>query len=410
MAQKTKKIKKREKWYFGIVNFFLRMIFNIYARLTYNYRPKKFRLKRKTPYLILSNHLATLDPVFVGLSFSRPIIYVAGDGIFRKKLIAFFLRTLVNPISKRKGAADVTTIKEIESTLRQKSVVCLFPEGNRAYDGEPGDISPSIAKLVRMLKVNVLLYRLEGGYLSSPRWKHKGRRGFMTGYVKKMLTVEEIAAMTNDELYKAILDGIRVSTKELQQARPVKYKSKLRAEYLEIVTYRCCKCRETGTITSKGNFITCSNCGMKAEFTETGELKRVTEPIPFVYVNEWIKWQRDWLIESNLPNDGRVLAGDKCKVYGVSGQKENDEKEFVGEVVMTTESISFPFDGKILTVNFSEILSLAIQFQSVLCVVTKDQQYKVILVPSNSSPLKYTDAFYYFKAKANGEKPTEWGI
>lgn len=406
---KNAKTKKRERWYFGIVNFFLRGIFTVFAKLTYNYKPKKFRLKRKTPYLILSNHLATLDPVFVGLSFNRPIIYVTADGIFKNKIAAFFLRVLVAPISKQKGAADVSTIKEIDATLRQGSAVCLFPEGNRPYDGELVYISPSIAKLARMFKVNVLLYRIEGGYLSSPRWKHKGRKGKMRGYVQRVLTPEEISGMTNDELYQAIIDGIRVSTKVLQQTNPTKYKSNIRAEYLELATYRCPKCQKVATISSKGNNIKCSACGLEAHFTKTGELEGVGEKLDFVYVSQWMKWQRQWWIDNNIANDGFEIARDACEVYKIEGDK-GGTKVGEGEVVLTTNTLTFPEHSGLKTFQIEDIISIVVMFQNLLCINVKDGHYKVQLKSRTASPLKYMDPYYYFKAKTQGETPSFWGI
>ena len=49
----------------------------------------------------------------------------------------------------------------------------------------------SITKLIKLLKLPVLIYRIEGGYLTSPRWSKKLRRGKVRGYVYSTWTYDE---------------------------------------------------------------------------------------------------------------------------------------------------------------------------------------------------------------------------
>jgi 1-acyl-sn-glycerol-3-phosphate acyltransferase len=60
--------------------------------------------------------------------------------------------------------------------LRRGGMVGLYPEGVRTWDGTNGPLIPTVAHLIRRMKVPVFSCRLEGGYLSWPRWANRWRR------------------------------------------------------------------------------------------------------------------------------------------------------------------------------------------------------------------------------------------
>ena len=46
--------------------------------------------------------------------------------------------------------------------------VCVFPEGNRTWDGVTAKFLPSIGKLARSSGASLVTYKLTGGYFASP--------------------------------------------------------------------------------------------------------------------------------------------------------------------------------------------------------------------------------------------------
>ena len=83
----NKYVKARHRFFFTM----LRPIARIVARKFY-FKAKAVKLPKKTNYLILSNHQSFFDPVWVGLSFRRPIYFVAGDAFLSQK---WYLRLLM---------------------------------------------------------------------------------------------------------------------------------------------------------------------------------------------------------------------------------------------------------------------------------------------------------------------------
>lgn len=91
-----------------MVFWFLRGPFKLFFRMKYNMKPQKYQLENK-PYLILSNHLTTLDPFIVACSFKRPIYYMASTDLFSSKY-GKIIEHLVAPIPKSKSVKDLGEI------------------------------------------------------------------------------------------------------------------------------------------------------------------------------------------------------------------------------------------------------------------------------------------------------------
>ncbi len=287
----------------------------------YGFRGKRFAGRRGSgPYLILANHTTPLDPVCLGASFDFPVYYVASDHIFRLGWISRLLVWLVAPIPIVKSRVDLQTIKDMMTIVRQGGSVCLFPEGNRNYNGETVGFPVSAAKLAKSLGVPVVLYRIEGGYLTAPRWADTVRRGKMTGSVARVISVEELKAMTAGQLHEVISRELFVDAFEAQRHAPVRFRGNRLAEALERFLYLCPGCNSMATLRSDGDLLRC-DCGLTARYTETGFLEPVGKAVQlFRTVHDWDRWQksalRQWLTEKlELPGGQPLLQDDGMRLY-----------------------------------------------------------------------------------------------
>ena len=77
MSKKKTWIKTRHK----VVTCLLRPVFGIFVRLKYGIKIEKFKDQGKRPHLILMNHQTAYDQFFVGLTFNRPVCYLASEDI-----------------------------------------------------------------------------------------------------------------------------------------------------------------------------------------------------------------------------------------------------------------------------------------------------------------------------------------
>lgn len=261
-----------------------------YSALRYRIRVEKFKEQGKRAYLILYNHQTAFDQFFVGMAFRGSIYYVASEDIFSKGWVSSLIRWIVAPIPIKKQATDLTAVKNCIRVAREGGTIAIAPEGNRTYSGKTEYMSPAIAGLARKLGLPIALYRIEGGYGVHPRWSDKLRRGKMRGYVSRVIEPEEYAAMTNDELFAAIEQGLYVNEAVADAA----FLSSKRAEYLERAMYVCPDCGLT-TFESHGNEITCKQCGKTVHYATDKRLSGVGFDFPYEFVSGWYDYQKDFI-------------------------------------------------------------------------------------------------------------------
>ena len=121
------------------------------------------------PYLLLPNHNLELDPVIIGQAAGMQIYFVASEHLLRKGIATKLLMYFLKPIIHMKGRQGAKTVKQMLRTLQEGHRVCIFPEGNRSFNGVTMEMQASIARVAKKAKVKLITYRVEGGYLTQPR-------------------------------------------------------------------------------------------------------------------------------------------------------------------------------------------------------------------------------------------------
>ena len=285
--------KKNKKWLrfrHRVVRAILGPAVHFYCRLKYGIRIQKFKGEEKAPYLILFNHQTPFDQFFVGLAFRDPVYYMASEDIFSNGWVSSLIRYLVAPIPIKKQTTDIKAILNCLRVAKEGGSIAIAPEGNRTYSGRTEYINPSIAPLARKLGMPILLYRIEGGYGSEPRWSDVIRRGSIRSYVSRVITPEEYASLTDDALADIICKGLYVDEAVTDHT----YRHKKSAEYLERAIYVCPDCGLT-TWESRGDTVTCLSCHKQIRYLPTKEIAGVGSDFPFTFVAQWYDYQKDFI-------------------------------------------------------------------------------------------------------------------
>lgn len=137
--------------------------------------------KRKVPrsggLLVLSNHLADVDPILVQLTCPRPLYFMAKSELFSMPVVGAILRWYrAFPVNR--GEADRAAIKHAVELMKDGNVVCVFPEGELAESGTMQELKPGVALMVRMAEVPVVCVAVRntnrvmpyGKVLPRPAW------------------------------------------------------------------------------------------------------------------------------------------------------------------------------------------------------------------------------------------------
>ena len=243
----------------------------------------------REPVLLICNHVTNFDPIFVFLAFPDGMpLFVASDNILRNHpRLRGWMDRVFSPIYRRKGVSAVDTCRKMVRFLRDGRQICLFAEGETTWNGRTAPIRNGTAALVRAAGVPLVTYRLQGGYVSAPRWGRGFRRGRITGRVTGTLSRDEVRAMDPDELSAFIGQGILEDAWETQRNDPVRCRGGGRAEQIEALLFLCPRCGSIGRLKGVRNRIVCG-CGLDVTLDE-GLLPR--EDAPFGDLEEWDRWQ-----------------------------------------------------------------------------------------------------------------------
>ena len=86
-------------------------------------------------YIICSNHLSNIDPVFLIVSHPRPICFMAKSELFKNKILKWFFSAL-GAFAVKRGKGDQQAIYEAQQILQNGNVMGMFIEGTRSKTGE----------------------------------------------------------------------------------------------------------------------------------------------------------------------------------------------------------------------------------------------------------------------------------
>ncbi len=389
------------------VTFFLfRPFFKLFFIVKYNVKFITFKPKKgtKPPYLILGNHALAMDPILLTCNFKMPIHFVASDMIFSIKYWSFFIRHLAGPIPKTKYRSDIATIRDIRKVVKSGGTIGIFPEGNSTFSGRAMHIPKSTAKLVKLLKIPVVFYRIEGSYLSKPRWAAYSRKGKITGYVKEVWSYEAYKDLSIDAIYDHITAALDVDQIALQEEAKISYQGKRLAEDIESTFYYCPNCHQFHTLLSSDDEVRCLNCDLHLRFTEQGFLTPLNAQIDyFSKTTDWYDAQceklQSYLQNKAYPKALPIFQDNHEHVYE---NIPNKRKKRLGQATLELyeNTLKIHFNHQDPTIWPLKDLNVAVQQKNKLIVHnhTLKKTYYFISHPKRNA-IKYELAVKYLTQK-----------
>ena len=241
------------------------------------------------PCIILPNHNTDWDPLLISISMPFHMYFVASEHIFRWGLLTRLIRWAIDPISRLKASTAADTALTAIRRMRKGASVCLFPEGNRSWDGVTQDIFPATGKLVRASGATLITYRIEGGYFTCPRWAgNRLRRGRMQGHTVGIYPPEQLKKMSPEQINDIIRRDLHEDAYARQLDERIPFRGRALAESLEHILCVCPVCGGISTMHSSGDLLTCSACGLQVRYNEYGLLEG---DAPFDTIRDWDQWQ-----------------------------------------------------------------------------------------------------------------------
>lgn len=110
--------------------------------------------------LVLSNHLADVDPILVQIACKRSVYFMAKSELFEMPLLGRIIKAF-KAFPVKRGEPDRGAIKHAVQLLQSGEVVCVFPEGQLSETGDLLELKPGVALLIRLAKVPVVCIGLK---------------------------------------------------------------------------------------------------------------------------------------------------------------------------------------------------------------------------------------------------------
>ena len=231
----------------------------------------------KPPFLVYGSHNSFMDFYVTPLAL-KPYRanYISelegfeafGEWIYRQ----------VGCLGTRKFINDQMLIKNIMKVIKRGDIMVIYPEARYANVGTNSHLTPSIAKLAKLLKVPVVTINAR-----------------LHADLKCVVTQDEIGKLSVDEILSRISKELTYDEYKYQLENKIKIDDEWRAEGLHYPLYRCRKCGKDFAMTTKGSTISCKFCGDSYEMDEYGQLH--SESGETIHIPDWYEWQRGFVHE-----------------------------------------------------------------------------------------------------------------
>jgi 1-acyl-sn-glycerol-3-phosphate acyltransferase len=190
------------------------------------------------PAILASNHLSYADWLFMPLTLSRRVTFVAkaeyftGTGIKGRLQRTFFFGAGQVPIDRSGGRASEGAIVSGLKILRNGDLFGIYPEGTRSFDGRLYRGKTGIARMALEAQVPVIPVAVIGTDVVAPPGKVFGRISRPHVVFGKPLDFSRYEGMENDRyVLRSITDEIMYEIMELSGQEYVDvYASRAREE------------------------------------------------------------------------------------------------------------------------------------------------------------------------------------
>ena len=149
--------------------FTLQMLLRVIFAVWFRYQSKGHeRIPREGGGLLVSNHESHLDPLLMGMPFSRPVSFIVRESLWKVPLVGWIIKYNYSiPISRT--ATSAASIRAACNYLNHGFLMGVFPEGTRSPDGVIRKFRPGFVSLARRSGVPVYPCGIAGAHRAMPR-------------------------------------------------------------------------------------------------------------------------------------------------------------------------------------------------------------------------------------------------
>lgn len=127
-------------------------------------------IPRRGPFLLVVNHLSILDPVIVMASCPRPLETLTKSTQFASGKFFPWALPRAGAIPARRYKVDPQAVRTVLRVLERGGGVCIYPEGERSWNGTLQPLRRGTVRLLLKTGVPVVPCGISGSFEARPRW------------------------------------------------------------------------------------------------------------------------------------------------------------------------------------------------------------------------------------------------
>lgn len=342
----------------------------------------KKKKKEKKGFIVIYNHHSNNDHwIFSAAMNYHRTNYVLARYFYYNKTIRT-ITSWVRAIFKEQFKADLSSIRQMKRAVDRPGILAIAPAGQISIDGGHQFVSKGIVKLVRLCKVDVIGLVMKGTHYAFPKWRNSSRKYPCSASFCHVVTADELAELSDDEIYERIYKVSSIDAAKLQDKDNFVIKSNKRAEGLEKIIYLCPKCGSYHSYKTIGNELICKHCGNTAIYNQYGkfEPKNKDNDIVFKTENEWTLYQID-KVKEQIQNNNDFHMENRFELYRDLREPNNLEKVGEGTLYLTKERLYYK--GTLNGKEYEKEFSLGSIFQLPF------SPAKHFYVPDDEGPFKF---------------------
>jgi len=278
-----------------LIRFALKLLGSVDLRATHFTLTEigMYKLGENEPAMFLMNHSSFIDlKIAENILYPRPFnIVCTSDGFVGKE----FLMKCLGCIPTKKFIADIGLVKDLLYTVSTlKSSILMYPEASYSFDGTATPLPDGLAKCLKLLGIPVIMIKTNGAFLRDPLYNMLQLRDCkVSATMEYLLSPQEIAEMSNDEINEVLRKRFDFDNFKYQQENNIRVAEDFRADGLNRVLYKCPSCNKEGKMLGKGIKVRCENCNKQWELTEYGFLRAENDNEYFSHIPDWYAWERE---------------------------------------------------------------------------------------------------------------------
>lgn len=267
------------------------------------------RLGKREPCLYLMNHSGFIDlKIAAHILYPAPFQIVCTQDGFVGKL---WLMRQLGCIPKKKFVPEYSLIRDMRYAFQKlHTSVLMYPEASYSFDGTATPLPDSLGQCLKLLSVPVVMIRTEGAFAHDPLYNGlQKRRVNVSAEMKYLLSPEEIAQRSADELNEILRREFDVDYFRWQKENRVSVAEPFRADHLHRVLYKCPVCGREDAMHGEGTRLSCGACGSEWELNEFGELRSLTGAESPTHIPDWYAWERECVRQEIADGTYRMECG-----------------------------------------------------------------------------------------------------